>query len=118
KKSATSRSADEQNAVDWLAAMAQRQAVAAAQDAGLEYVKWAGLDQSAYQSLLNRTAGQSDLQSFLSGPVLNYNSTHISQATGGYCVYRSPAPYSSEYTGYNDPTCYAPSGSILGTNPP
>jgi hypothetical protein len=50
---ATSRTTDQQNAVDWLTAVAQREAELAAQDAGLEYVKWAGLDQSTYWSLVN-----------------------------------------------------------------
>jgi len=46
------RSGDQQNVVDWLTTVEQRQAVQAAQGAGLEYVKWAGLDQTQYQQLL------------------------------------------------------------------
>ena len=45
-----------------------REAETAAQNAGLEYVKWAGLDQSTYSSLIDANADQSDLQSFLSAP--------------------------------------------------
>ena len=43
---AASQTPDQQNAVAWVQAVEQRQAEVAAQDAGLEYVKWAGLDQS------------------------------------------------------------------------
>jgi hypothetical protein len=77
--------------------------VAAAEAAGREYVKWAGLDRSTYESLQrNNTTTQSDLESFLSGTSLNYNNTNTSLATGGWCVYRSPAPYGDEYKGYLD----------------
>ena len=44
---AASRSADQQNAMDWLTAVARRQDVQAANADGLEYVKWARLDQAA-----------------------------------------------------------------------
>src|SRR5262249_28783781 len=39
---AASRTVDQQNAYDWIAAVEQRQAVIAAQDAGAEYLDWAG----------------------------------------------------------------------------
>jgi hypothetical protein len=113
--SASSRTADQQNAAEWVAAVEQRRAVLAAVDAGLEYVRWAGLDQGHYQSLLNSNAGESDLESFLSGTPENYNlvgtngvpldPSQAAQSTGGWCVYRSPAPYSTDYTGYKDVTC-------------
>lgn len=93
---ASSPTTDQKNAVDWLTTVAQRQAVAAAQDAGLEYVKWAGLDESTYQSLLRNNATESDLQTFLSGAPDNYNLQPL-DATGGWCVYHPPAPYTSEY---------------------
>lgn len=121
------RTKDQQNVVDWVRAVEQRQAQGAAEAAGREYVKWAGLSQLSYNQLLeNSTLGSSDLQTFLCGgdcnawqaTVLNYNNPNTSQADGGYCVYRAPAPYGSEYTGYNDPTCFAPCAGILGCNPP
>jgi hypothetical protein len=118
KTPAASRTAAQQAAVDWVSTVEQRQAEQAAQDAGLEYVKWAGLDQSSYYSLIYADASQSTLQTFLSGPVLTYNNTNTSLADGGYCVYRSPTPYASEYTGHTDATCYAPCPSILGCKPP
>jgi hypothetical protein len=119
---AASPTDDQKNAVAWVRAVAQRQAVAAAEDAGLEYVKWAGLSQSRYQALLARdtteSGFQSDLQAFLSSPVLNYNATDPIRATGGYCMYHSPAPYESEYTGRTHPLCFASSPNPLGVQPP
>ncbi|HEX2517347.1 MAG TPA: hypothetical protein VH257_21775, partial [Chloroflexota bacterium] len=107
---------DQKNAVAWVRAVAQRRAVAAAYAAGFEYAKWAGLDQATYTQLMNRNASKSDLQTFLSGQVLNYNALDV-DATGGYCAYRSPAPYADEYKGYNSPTCYGPELQIV-PNPP
>ena len=105
--SAASRSTDQQNAVDWLTAVEQRQAVVAAQDAGAEYVKWAGLDEGAYQSLLNTNPSESTLQTFLSTPGYpTSQSPFTTQTDSGYCVYQSPAPYASDYADpASDPTC-------------
>ncbi len=106
--SAASRSTDQQNAVDWLTAVEQRQAVVAAQAAGAEYVKWAGLDEGAYQSLLNTNPSESTLQAFLSTPGYPTSySPFTNQADSGYCVYQSPAPYASDYVDptFSDPTC-------------
>src|SRR5262249_33182366 len=93
--SAASRTADQKGAVSWLANVVQRQHIAAADAAGREYVKWAGLDQDAYEALLTRSHTEDDLKTFLSAPV----------SSVGYCSYRSPAPYETEYTGYNDLSC-------------
>ena len=100
----TSRTTDQQNVVDWVQGLEPNQAELAAQDAGLEYVKWAGLDQGTYMSDIANGASQSDLQSFLSGtpePYTDGGSANNPSASvdGGYCVYQSPAPYQSEYTG-------------------
>jgi hypothetical protein len=115
---AASRDADQSNAVAWLGAVEQRQAVNAAQAAGLEYVKWAGLNQSTYQQLLNNNAGESTLESFLSQPPQNFNT--LVGATSGWCVYHAPAPYTAEYVPpVNVPPCNAPCplGSLI-CNPP
>ena len=100
----TARTTDQQNVVDWVQGLEPNQAELAAQDAGLEYVKWAGLDQGTYMSDIANGASQSDLQSFLSGtpePYTDGGSANNPSASvdGGYCVYQSPAPYQSEYTG-------------------
>jgi hypothetical protein len=89
KTAPASRTTDQQNAVDWLTAIERRQGVQAADAAGLEYVKWAGLDQTQYQTDLTNTTSQSTLQSFLTD-----------NTPTGYCSYRSPAPDQGEYTGY------------------
>ena len=109
---ASKRTADQQNAVAWITAVAQRQNIAAAAAAAREYVKWAGLDRSTYDALLRNNASKSQLESFLSGTPLNYNDTNTSAATGGWCVYRSPAPYGDDYQGWQDTRCYAPSTVI------
>ena len=101
---ATSRTTDQQNAADWVQGVEQAGTGLASQDAGLEYVKWAGLDQSTYMSDIANNATESDLQSFLSGapePYTDGGSANNPSASvdGGYCVYQSPAPYQSDYTG-------------------
>jgi hypothetical protein len=124
--SAASRTTDQQNAVDWVSTVEQRQAEQAAQNAGLEYVRWAGLDQLGYQELLSANATESDLQTFLCGGNCNawqttvepYNNTNPSLATGGYCVYHPPAPYQSEYDDSTNQTCFGPCTSVLGCSPP
>src|SRR5262249_39660115 len=75
---AASRTTAQKAAVDWVGAVERRQAEQAAQDAGLEYVKWAGLDQDTYWSLIYTSDITSTLQPFLSSPVLNYNNTNTS----------------------------------------
>ncbi len=105
---AASQTPDQQNAVAWVQAIEQRQAEVAAQDAGLEYVKWAGLDQATYSSLIGANASESDFQSFLSGPAEPYENG----GSGGYCAYQPPSPDQSEYTAPT--TCSANGGGIGG----
>ncbi len=105
---ATSLDADQQDAVAWVQAVEQREAEAAAQDAALEYVKWAGLDQGTYSSLISLDADQSDLQSFLSGTPEPYNNSELS----GYCSYQPPPPDQSEYTA---PSSYCSGNGGIGT---
>jgi hypothetical protein len=126
---AGSASTDQQDADTWLSAVVQREGVLAAQDAGLEYTKWAGLGISGYQSLISSSAGESAVQTFLSNPPEPYSdggssSDPSASADGGYCVYQSPAPYQSDYTTniYNSDdapeTCYVPCTNLLGCSPP
>ena len=129
---AAARSPDQQNAVDWLSTVVQRQGVQAADNAGLEYAKWAGLGADAYQQLLATNPSEATLQNFLSPPPANYGSgesvsTPESTSNEGYCVYESPAPDQSQYTGniYTPwsssaapQTCFTPCTSILGCAPP
>ncbi len=125
---AASRSTDQQNAVDWFSTVVQRQGVQTADNAGLEYAKWAGLGADAYQQLLATNPSEATLQDFLSPPPANYGlgesvSTPESTSNEGYCVYESPAPDQSQYTGNiyagdTVQTCYTPCSSILGCAPP
>ena len=118
---ASPRTADQQNAVNWLAAIAKNQAIAAAESAGLEYVQWAGRSESGYWDLLENIIVTKDaIETFLEGNQVPqpYNHTNLDLADGGYCLYRAPAPYASEYTGYNHPTCFTPCSSFLGCSPP
>lgn len=125
---AATQTSDQQNVVAWLTAVAQRQAVQAADDAGLEYTKWAGLGTSFYQSLLTPTPSESALQTFLSGTPEPYTGTGsvtnpAGSTDGGYCVYIPPSPDQSDYTGglggsmeaqlCEEPSCQA----LLGCSP-
>lgn len=112
---ATTRTTDQQAAVDWLTSVAFREGVASANFAGLEYTKWAGLSVATYNSLVSKydsdifanadtTADKTNLQNFLAGAPLNYNSASISTATGGYCAYKAPTPFQTEYS-YNGADC-------------
>jgi hypothetical protein len=104
--SASSPTSDQKSAVDWMTAVAQRTSIAAADDAGLEYVKWAGLDQSAYRTLIDSSSStESDFTSFLSQAPQGGNSPFPLDATSGWCAYHSPAPFDSDYKGRSDPTC-------------
>ncbi len=119
---------DQANAVAWLTSVVQRQNVQAADDAGLEYAKWAGLGATAYENLLAGNPSEADLESFLSGDPVNYGagmseSTPASTSNEGFCVYVAPAPDTSEY-GANiyqnqgtDQTCYTPCTNLLGCAP-
>jgi hypothetical protein len=110
------RTSDQQNAVDWLTGIVRSRATVAAHAAGREYVKWAGLDEGAYQSLVTRSSTTvSDLTAFLDDNPQPWN---LPRLTAGYCGYRSPEPYGSEYTGYTDRTCLATCSNVLGCNPP
>ncbi len=98
---------DEQNVVNWVQAVEGRQALAAAGDAGFEYVKSAGLDEGMYQALLNSNPSESALEAFFSTPgyPVPYSPFTV-QKDSGYCVYQSPAPDGTDYTEpTTDATC-------------
>ena len=123
------RTSDQQNVVVWMEAVDQRDALLAAQDAGLEYVKWAGLSESGWASLIASNPSEGQITSFLCGgssncPVTanNYagqvsscpndgttcvtvNGNHY---TEGFCAYTPPAPLQSSYSATNNAVCYGP----------
>ena len=126
----TCRTIDQQNAVDWLSTVDQRDAQQAAEDAGLEYVKWAGLDESAYQQLFSGSTfpSQDTITAFLCGgsssncPVTpaDYagqvttcpttgNCTKASNGnyyTEGFCGYQPPSPFQSDYSDSTNAVCF------------
>ncbi|HEY3058680.1 MAG TPA: hypothetical protein VGL99_06870 [Chloroflexota bacterium] len=141
KTEPSARTADQQNAVAWFSAIVQQPAIENAAAAGLEYVKWAGLEPENYLNLLATNPSQSQLSAFLSTSVNTYGSkSNVSSIYGacglsgknlceildasyqgyttGYCVYESPAPYEWAYTGRDDQTCYVPCTNVLGCTPP
>ena len=95
------RTADQQLVVEWMDRRLQATTEETAVSAATEYVKWAGLNQGDWRSLLVTGPSQAQLESFLSGPVRNFNSDR----SGGYCVYQSPAPYQDEYVGRTSQMC-------------
>lgn len=114
------RTADQQHAVDWMASMARRQGEEVAIAAGAELAKYSGLSLDGYAALFDgpEPPTVAVLQAFLDDQPLNYNSTDPSTATGGYCVYRSPAPFEDAYQGYLDPTCFTPCPNVVGCDDP
>lgn len=97
------RTTDQANAVAWLTNVALQENIAAADDAGLEYAKWAGLGAGAYENLLASKPTEAQLATFLGGGPFNYGSgesmsTPSSTSNEGYCVYVPPAPYTTQYT--------------------
>ena len=128
------RTTDQQNAADWLTTVYQRDAILAAQDAGLEYVKWAGLNIAGYNNLIAANPSQDQIKTFLcggssscpvlplnyagevstcptTGPCVTYNGTHY---TEGYCVFQPPAPFQSDYSDAGNILCSStcPQGAI------
>jgi hypothetical protein len=127
---ATNPTTDQQAVVAWLKSVAFREGLQSANDAGLEYTKWAGLDVGTYNTLVSTydsdvlagndtTTDKTNLENFLKGNPVNYNSTSISTATGGYCAYTAPAPYQTEYS-YNGADCTKDGffGCVAGCVPP
>ena len=111
-------------------------AIQAARDSGLEYVKWAGLNQSTYNTDVTKyendlganqdtSTDTSNLQNFLfqgfSPGALNYAGTvatcpstgpcrtyNGTNYTEGYCVYQPPSPFQSDYSDQNNILCTTP----------
>jgi hypothetical protein len=139
---APNRTADQQQAVAWLTDLVVRQGVRSARFAGLEYVKWAGLNQGTYATRVDAynaayangsdtTQAEANLESFLQSgftapqPYADWTdgtstATKIATAQAGFCVYRSPDPYPTDYQGNifsgtnasAPPICFIPGGGI------
>jgi|GEM_PF-4613572 len=122
--------ADQQNVVAWLQAVAERNNILSADDAGLEYTKWAGLSVSNYEQLLASGPSEAALQSFFApgtAEPLPYTAgensgTPQSANNEGYCLYQAPAPYQAAwpdvYSNGAPQICYTPSISFGSPTPP
>ncbi len=116
-------SSDVSGIESWLAQVIYRQAELSNDFAGLEYVKWAGLDQTTYKGIVSQlnydlnnsngaaqTTDENNLSNFLSAtknPPVDFadltNPSDPTTATEGYCVYVPPAAPSgvSNYPTYD-----------------
>jgi hypothetical protein len=103
---APNRTTDQQNAVAWLQGIMKQKAIAAADNAGREYVRWAGLNMSAYETLLKTNPTWTQLNDFLNdNPQLD-----------AFCNYVPPAPYTSDYTASTHPICQSQGLSCQGAS--
>ena len=100
------RTAHQQNAVDWLQGIMKQKAIASAENAGREYVKWAGLNMIAYETLLRSSPTEEQLRNFLND----------NPQFDAYCNYTPPTPYSSDYSAANHPICQSSGLSCRGAN--
>ena len=100
------RTTDQQNAVDWLSGIMKQKAIASAENAGREYVRWAGLNMSAYETLLRGSPTETQLREFL-------NDNPQLQA---FCAYVPPTPFTSDYTASTHPICQSQGLSCQGAN--
>ena len=110
KTPSAQRTTDQQNAVTWMSELAIGNDRQKGLHAGAEYARWAGLDVNEYSRIAD-TASLADLTAFLSSPVEPFNTADTAHATGGYCVYKPPAPFSADYDGSLNPMC------LIGTCP-
>ena len=82
-----------------MSTLVRQHTVEAAEGAGEEYARWAGLNVSQYRSKLS--ASQQELQDFLSRdprPLYDEPDDDFGTRTeSGYCGYRPSAPYETEY---------------------
>lgn len=83
RTTATARTTDQQNTVDWITTVAKRRNVAAAQNAAREYVKWAGLGRGNFDALMRSNPTKDQIQAFLSGTVVNYDLPRQMQPRAG-----------------------------------
>ena len=69
------RTGDQQNVADWVGRIFQKQAITAAEQAGEEYAKWAGLEIDAYRNLLMSGSGEDALRDFLDDAIQPYDAS-------------------------------------------
>ena len=101
----TDRTASEQAVLDWLGSRVRDISVIAPPYAAIEYAKFAGKDVDALRTLINDGAGEDEIKNFLSGSP-EPSDPQGEDPTIGYCNYKPPAPFESEYEKPNLSTCY------------
>ena len=109
--SESQRTTDQQHAAEWMMQLASAQANDAAKQAGEEYATWAGLNVFDYRAMAD-TATKAQLTDFLDDDVRSFSPLFTPR--GGYCRYKPPAPYSTEYDGSETQTCFTPCPDVLG----
>ena len=115
---------DQQNAAAWLNAVVLRQGVLAAQAAGLEYTKWAGLGISALPGPDRQQPERERLAVVPLGRARAIQPTGVLLRTrrpasdGGYCVYQSPSPVPERLHRQHLRRQRAPPGDVLHDRAP
>ena len=111
------RSAHQQAVVDWLGRRVTRMRSVAPPYAAIEYAKFAGKNVNQLEQLINFGGTEQQIKDFLTGTPEPFNTTDTANATGGYCRYRPPAPFTDEFDGHTLQACFTPCQNIFGCAP-
>lgn len=111
------RTARQQAVVDWLGRRVGHLRAVAPPYAAIEYAKFAGKNVNQLEQLLDNGGSEQQIKDFLTGTPEPYDQAGQAAATGGYCRYRPPAPYASEFDGHLLQACYTPCLNIFGCAP-
>jgi hypothetical protein len=119
KTDESDRTGNQQALVEWMSSLVRTQTVAAAEKAGEEYARWAGLSVSTYRQKV--TGSQEALGAFLSTTPRGTYEEPIDaldpRAGSGYCDYRPPVPYSTEYDDIRRSTSVCFAGCAVASCP-
>jgi len=115
---ASGRNHDQQLLADWMLTVNHRMQVRQAVEAALQYMKWAGIDPSAFDELLAADGTSDELRATMAAPPVKYNTTDRATATSGWCVYHSPDPFADTYLGYQRTDCNIPCTNPAGCDTP
>ena len=94
------RTARQQAVVDWLGRRVTCMRAVAPPYAAIEYAKFAGKNVNQLEQLLYFGGTEQQIKDFLTGTPEPFNTLDTANATGGYCRYRPPAPYTDEFDGH------------------
>ena len=107
---------DQRHVATWMADLLDAQNLSAAHHAAAEYARYAGLEVGLFWNKM-RWRSELELRDFLAAPAVAYNKATKVESTGGFCKYRSPAPYQEEYTGHTVQSCYTPCTGMFCPTP-